>query len=459
MAITPKPITKTGGNPLTTQPIPGLIRRIGVPVGMGAFFNTMFNVVDTYYGGSISNQALAALSLSFPIYFIIIALAFGLSGGNTALIGNALGEGDREAAGRYAVQGLLYGMILAVGVTFLGTAIAPTLFGILGASGEYLDMALAYINPIFYGTIFFVIVQMFNSVLNAVGNTRPNRNFLFFAFLMNLILDPWFIFGGFGVPAMGITGIAVATVLMQFIGCIFLGYQAVKTGLISRETIKQNWLLRPSVVWEISKQGFPNIVDLSGVSLGFFLLTYFVSQFGQEAVAAFGAAARIEQVALLPLIGIDIATLSLVSQNNGARLSKRVHETLQTAYKYGLLIMVIGGTLVMIFAPQLMDLFSDDADVIAIGVTYVRIKGWALLPAALMFASFSAMRGVKRPFPALFLSMGRAVIVPLIFILIFVSWLGYGITAIWWASFAGNFIIAIIAFWLVQKLLPDPAEE
>lgn len=441
-------------NPLTTLPIPRLVRQIGVPVGMGAFFNTMFNVVDTYYGGLISNEALASLSLSFPIYFIIVALAFGLSSGNTALIGNALGEGKREDAGRIAVQGLVYGMILAVAVTFFGLSVAPFLFGVLGASGTYLTMALSYINPIFYGTIFFVIVQMWNAVLNAVGNTRPNRNYLFVAFILNLILDPWFIFGGFGIPAMGITGIALATVFVQLLGCFYLGIQVARTGLITRETLRQNLIPQFSTIAQISKQGFPNIVDLGGVSLGFFILTYFVSQFGQEAVAAFGAAARIEQVALLPLIGIDVATLSLVAQNNGAGLPTRVRETMGTAIKYGLLIMAIGAVTVAIFAPQLMQLFSNDQQVIAIGVSYVRIKAWALLPAAFMFVSLSAMRGIKRPFQALILSMGRSVFVPALIIMIFVSWLSYGILAIWWATFAANFIIAVVAYLLAQRLLP-----
>lgn len=454
MAISEHAIEPPRKNPLTTQPIPELIRQIGVPVGIGAFFSTMFNVVDTYYGGLISNQALAALSLSFPIYFIIIALAFGLSAGNTALIGNALGEDDKEGAGRFAVQGFVYGALLSIVVTLIGLTISPFLYGVLGASGDYLQMALSYIIPIFYGTIFFVMVQMCNSVLNAVGNTRPNRNFLIVASLLNLALDPWFIFGGFGVPAMGITGIALATVLVQILGCIVLGIQVVKTGLITRKIIRKYWWPRWSVISQISQQGFPNIVDLGGVSLGFFVLTYFVSQFGQEAVAAFGAAARIEQVALLPIIGLDVASLSLIAQNNGAGLFTRIHETLNTSIRYGIIIMLIGATIITIFAPQLMDLFSDDPDVIAMGVTYVRIKAWVLPPVAFMFMSFAAMRGIKRPFHALVLSMGRSAVVPAILIVLFVGTLGYGLTAIWWSSFAANIVVAIGAYLLARRLLP-----
>lgn len=441
-------------NPLTTEPIGALIRQIGVPVGIGVFFNTMFNVVDTYYAGLISNEALASLSLSFPIYFIIIAVGYGLSIGNTALIGNALGAKNRVQAEQYAVQGVVFGVMLALLITLIGVASSPFLFGFLGASGDYLAMSLSYMNPIFYGTIFLVIVMMMDSVLNAIGRTKPSRNFMVTGFFLNLVLDPWFIFGGFGLPAMGITGIALATILVQALGALYLGYQVAKSGMITVESIRRYGWPQMAVIGQMIRQGLPNMIDLSSVSLGFFLLIFFVSRFGQEAVAAFGAAARIEQVALLPLLALDIATLSLIAQNNGAALPQRVNETLHTAIRYGLIIMAIGGILITLLATPLMDIFSDDPQVIGIGATYIRIKALALLPSAFVFICISTMRGLKKPSHGLLLSMARMFVLPLIGIFIVVELMGFGLLAIWWVTTLITFAVAFIAYFHAKRLLP-----
>lgn len=445
--------TRLPQNPLLTEPVAPLIRHIGVPVAIGAFFNTMYNVVDIYYGGLISSAVLAALSLSFPIFFVILALGFGLSAGNIALIGNALGGDKRDVAQRYAVQGILLGALLALLVTVAGLLAAPHLYRWMGADGDYLVSGLAYVNPIFYGAIFFVIVQMLNAVLNARGQTKPYRNFLVTGFLLNLLLDPWFIFGGFGVPAMGIAGIAYATVLVQILGCIYLGWTVLRSGFLTGAIVWQNLNLQPSMSRQILHQGLPNIIDLNSVSIGYFVLTYFVSRFGQNAVAALGIASRIEQVVLLPLIGLDVATLSLIAQNNGAQLAERVGAIFTTSWRYGLLIMSVGCLILLAFAPYLMGIFSQDRVIVATGVDYLRIKAWALFPSAFIFVSFAAMRGLKRPLDALLLSMIRMVFFPWAAIYLLVAQWGYGLYAIWWITAASAFLTGTIAYLHARRLL------
>jgi Na+-driven multidrug efflux pump len=127
---------------LTTQPIPKLIRQLAIPASVGYFFNTMYNVVDTFFGGLISTQVLAALSLSLQVFFIIIAVGTGISTGTTALIGNTLGAGNREEAKLLAIQGVSFSVLLSIVLTFIGIYSSPFLFSILGASGEYLQICL-----------------------------------------------------------------------------------------------------------------------------------------------------------------------------------------------------------------------------------------------------------------------------------------------------------------------------
>lgn len=447
-------------SPLLNAPIPGLMRQIATPVSIGAFFNTMFNVVDTIYGGAISDEALAALSLSFPIFFIIFALGIGFSTGNTALMGNALGRGDEETGQRYAIQGLIFGLIISLITTVLILAAAPALVGLLGAEDPtYQAMTLAYIRPIFYGAVFFITVSMLQAILNTLGRTKPGRNFLVAGFILNLALDPWFIFGGLGLPAMGITGIALATVLVQFLGCIYLGYEVAHTELVTWESIRRFWKPSPKYLLNIARQGFPNTVDSMGTSLGFFVLTYFVARFGQPSVAALGAGSRIEQIFLLPLLGLNVAVLSLIARNNGAGQLDRVQETYRTALRYGSTIMFVTMILAWLLAWPLIRLFTDDPYIIATGITYVRIRTLGLIPNALFFMSASAMRGLQRPVPALILNLLRFVVLPYLFIVLFVEVLDYGLTSIFVSSTTAFVLTAIAALLTARHILPKPAAD
>jgi len=449
---------ETPTNPLLTEPIPGLMRKIAVPVSVGAFFNTMYNVVDTIYGGLISDQALAALSLSFPIYFIIVAVGFGFSQGTTALIGNALGRDQREEAQELAIQGLILGLLVSMLVMAGVLWAAPMMVTFMGATDEfYRQQTLSYINPIFYGTVFFITVQMMLAILNALGKTGPGRNFLVGGFFLNLLLDPWFIFGGFGVPAMGIMGIAVATVLVQFIGCIYIGYEVLKSELISTETFARFWQPNFSALYRLVAQGFPNMLDTLGVSIGFFVLNYFVGWFGQGAVAAFGAASRIEQVALLPLLGLNVAVLTLVARNNGAKQNDRIHVVYRKSLFYGSMIMLVTTLLAIIFARPLMSMFTNDAEIIRMGVSYIRIRSLGLIPNAFFFMSASAMRGVEKPFWPLVINLIRFVGLPWLLVTIFVQQLGYGLTTIWITTTITFFVTAAMGLFMARRVLPKLA--
>ncbi len=371
--------------------IPVLVRRLAIPASIGFFFNTMYNVVDTFYAGLVSTQALAALSLSFPVFFLIIAFGYGLSTGATALISNYLGAGNREKAIRYTAQSISYAVLLSIGLTIFGYFSAPFLFQILGASKNYLTMSLDYINVIYYGAVFFVLSFILNAPLNAVGNTKPYRNFLIIGFFLNLILNPIFMFGWIGFPALGLAGIALATVVIEILGCVYLCYKLYESGLINVSTRKS---LLPDLksFKDLTQQGFPASMNMATVAIGIFVITYFVSRFGKEAVAAYGIATRIEQIALLPTIGLNIATLSLVGQNMGANKCHRVRETLHTTLKYGAFVALFGVLLLFIFSKLLMGLFTDDHAVVNIGSVYLKIAAFLLWSYVIMFINVSALQ-------------------------------------------------------------------
>lgn len=439
-------------SPLTTEPIPRLVRRIAVPASIGYFFNTMYNVVDTYFAGLISTQALASLSLSLPVFFIIIATGTGISTGATALIANALGAGKHEEARLYAAQGISFGILSGLALTLLGLLISPSLFRVLGATENYLSMVQDYMNTLFLGTVLFLVLYMLNAVLNGQGETRPFRNFLIVGFFLNIGLDPWFIYGGLGVPAMGVVGIALATLVAQAVGCAYLAYKVLQTGLVSREDLANAWP-RLEPFKEIARQGLPASVNMLTVGVGIFVITYFVSLFGKEAVAAYGSAMRVEQIVLVPSIGLNISTLTLIAQNNGARLFDRIQQTLDTSLFYGAVLMGIGTVLVLLFANDLMTFFTEDPSVIRMGATYLRIDALVFYAYVVLFVHVAALQGMKRPMYALWIGLYRQLFAPVVIFWSLLHVFETGLTGLWWGIFGVTWSAALFTLFYARRLI------
>jgi putative MATE family efflux protein len=291
-----------------------------VPASVGFFFNTMFNVVDTYFAGVISTQALAALSLSFRSSSSSSRSA-AVSPPERPRSWPLPGAGEIDRARMFAVQGFVFGGLLSIILTAVGLVASQPVFSVLGASGNYMETALLYMETIFHGAFFFIMAYMLNAVLNALGDTRSFRNVLVATFFLNILLDPWFIYGWFGFPALGIRGIALATVGCQVIGCLYLGYRVYRTDLMCRDCIREA-VPKAHAFREIFAQGLPTSMNFITVGLGIFVITYFISSYGKEAVAAYGVATRIEQILLLPVLGLNIATLTIVAQTTAPAVRK-----------------------------------------------------------------------------------------------------------------------------------------
>lgn len=437
---------------LIVQPIPKLIKNIAIPASIGFFFNTMYNVVDTYYGGLQSTQALAALSLSFPIFFIILALGSGISRGATVLIANSLGAGDKNKAEKYGCQALSFSIVFSIFLTAAGLIFAPALFKILGAQGEYLKIALSYADVIFYGAVFFLLTHSLNGILIAEGDTKTFRNLLILGFFLNLIFDPWFMFGGLGLPAMGLAGVAWTTVVIQAILCILLFRK-----IMSREPFKhlhiKHLIPNKKYYLDIIKQGLPASLNMMSIAVGIFIITYFISSFGKSAVAAYGIATRIEQIAILPSIGLNMAVMALIGNNNGAKKFNRVKETFSKGLKYGILLTLIGMVLVFIFSKTLMNLFSADIEVIQIGFTYLRISILMYLTYIILNICIATLQGLKKPLFALWSGLYRQLVMPGIIIYILIKLMHSPITSIWWSLVIINWSAAIFTIFYTKNKL------
>jgi len=442
----------------TTAPLPGLIKKLAVPASVGFIFNTLFNVADTWYGGLLSTKVLAALSLSFPVFFIILALGTGLGTGTTALISHALGAGKLKEARLYGIQAISFAVANSILLTIIGFFIAPVLFRIMGAEGEYLDTALVYMRLILLGTVFFLMNNIFNAFLTSRGDTRTYRNFLIAGFFLNLGFDPWFMFGGLGMPALGIGGIALSTVMIQAIGMFYLLYVVRRRGILLHLNYRELFP-RKSFFANLFKQGFPASLNMMMIALGIFIITAFAGRFGAKTVAAFGIAIRIEQMALLPTIGLNIATLTLTGQNMGAFLLHRVNQTWKLSQTYGIAIILVGSTLVYFFAAQLVGFFTDDTEVIRTGVEYLHVGAFYFLSYILLNISVSTLQGMKKPMYAIWIGLYRRLIVPLPLFYFLAVTLNWGTKGIWWSLFIVNWSAAIYTFFYTRKKIRKVAQS
>jgi putative MATE family efflux protein len=431
---------------LVRDPIPTLIRQIAVPASVGFFFNTMYNVVDTLFAGMHSTDALAAMAASFPIFFIIIALGSGVGQGTTALIANSIGEGRPERAHHYTLQSLSFGFVVSAVLTVAGLWAAPALFRLLGAEDQYLELALEYMNTILLGTVLFLGQSILNGTLNARGDTRTFRNVLIAGCLLNCVLDPWFMFGGLGLPAMGLRGIALATVLIQLLGFIYM---------LGRVRHTDGWagcpwrLLKPSRVHyrELAAQGFPASLNMLTIALGIFVITWFISRFSKEGVAAYGIATRIEQIFLLPTIGLNISMLSISGQNNGARRFDRIREALNVTLKYGLIITLTAGVLLLVGGELMMGWFTRDAEVVEIGAEYLRIAAITLPSYVVLFQTVWMLQGLKRPIYGLWVGIYRQLVAPGIVFWLLAFQLDWKLPGIWWGIFLVTWSAAVFMGW------------
>jgi Na+-driven multidrug efflux pump len=248
---------------------------------------------------------------------------------------------------------------------------------------------------------------------------------------MNLILDPLLIFGWFGLPALGTVGVALATVIVQMFGTIYLAYRWMKSDLFDSSMLRKA-KASLATVRALLKQIIPSSLNSATIALGVFIINYFVLLYGgSQTIAAYGAAVRIEQLILLPTIGLNVAVLNIVGQNFGAGKFDRILQARSIVTKVGLAIMLIGIVIIFPTAPYLVQIFNNDPMVIQAGTTYLRIEVFAFLTYVFLNMNISVLQGIKKPNFALWIGMFRQFL-PFALFYFLGTTLNLGILGVWW---------------------------
>ena len=396
---------------ILTDDVKILIRKLAIPASVGTLFQTLYNIVDTFFAGKISPEALSALAKSFPIYFILIASSIGITVAGTSLIGNSIGEKKQKKASTYFSQLIIFSLILTLFITYIGLTYSDNIFILMGSSDEVKNLGLDYTNIIFYGSFLFIVVVALNSLLHAEGDTKTYRNALIIAFLLNIILNPILIFGFWFIPAFGMKGIGIATLIAQLVSLIIIFNKVLKSKLI-KDLIINNFIPKFYYFKNIFFQSMPIIISICGYSVASAIVFKYAGLSGEYAAAGYGAGTRIEQVVLLPILGINTAIITIIAQNFGAKNILRIKQTYITAIKYAFIIMIISSLFVYLLAEIITGLFSNDLNVIEFGKLYLQISAFVLPAYPIFFLSNGFFMALKKSENALVANIFRNVIFP-----------------------------------------------
>ena len=396
---------------ILTDDVKILIRKLAIPASVGTLFQTLYNIVDTFFAGKISPEALSALAKSFPIYFILIASSIGITVAGTSLIGNSIGEKNQKKASTYFSQLVIFSLILTLFITYIGLAYSDNVFMLMGSSDEVKNLGLDYTNIIFYGSFLFIVVVALNSLLHAEGDTKTYRNALIIAFFLNIFLNPILIFGFWFIPAFGMKGIGIATLIAQLVSLIIIFNKVLKSKLI-KDLIINNFIPKIYYFKNIFFQSMPIIISICGYSVASAIVFKYAGLSGEYAAAGYGAGTRIEQVVLLPILGINTAIITIIAQNFGAKNILRIKQTYITAIKYAFIIMIISSLFVYLLAEIITGLFSNDLNVIEFGKLYLQISAFVLPAYPIFFLSNGFFMALKKSENALVANIFRNVIFP-----------------------------------------------
>ena len=427
--------------------IPKLVRKLAVPAMIGTLFQTLYNVVDTFFAGKISPEALSALSKSFPIYFIIIATSIGVTVAGTSLIGNSIGEKDNKKTLNYFSHIIYYGILISIFITFLGLYFSERVFFLMGSTEEVASLGLEYTNIIYSGSFLFILVVSLNSLLHAEGDTKTYRNVLVISFLLNIILNPILIFGFLFIPAFGVKGIGIATIISQLVSFLIILFKVLKNERVRNIT---NEYLVPKFLFfkNIFFQSMPISVSICGYALAAAIIFTYVGQSGEYAVAGYGVGTRIEQVVLLPILGINTAIISIIAQNYGANNLVRIKETYFTAIKYAFIIMITAGTLVFLSASVITSFFSSDPEVIEYGKRYLKISAFVLPAYPVFFLSNGFFMALKKSENAMISNFFRNVLNP-IAVFYIAKYINASFETFFWLWVGINWFFSISYFFII----------
>jgi len=443
-----KPQSKTKPD-LLNSPILPTLKKMTIPMIFGMITLMMFNLVDTFFISLLGTEPLAAVSFTFPVTFTVISLAIGLGIGTSAVIAKALGSDKLDEARFDASMSLLVSVVMVFSLSVVGYLLIDPIFKLLGAGELVLPLIHEYMSMWFLGSVFLITPMVGNSVLRASGDTKTPSIVMGGAGLINAILDPILIFGFGPVPALGIQGAAIASVIAWSVAVVIILYiLAVKNGLLSLHAGVQTPL---SSIRKILKIGLPAAGANMLTPIAMAVMTALVARHGPEAVAAFGVGSRIESIASLVVLALSMTLPPFVSQNFGAGKFERVKEAYSKTLKFVMIWQFAIYILLLLTSGFIADVFGKEQAVMDVIKLFIYILPLSYGLQGVIILSNSSFNALHKPMNALILSVVRLFVfyVPFAYIGSEIA----GLTGLFIGAAIGNLFTAMVAYkWFIKEV-------
>lgn len=436
-------------NKMGFVPIPKLIATMSLPVIFSMLVQALYNVVDSVYVSKISEDALTAVSLAFPIQMIIVACFVGLGTGINSTISRKLGAKDKESAVLTAEHGVFIGIILYVIIAIIGFFISRYFFQAFTENKVIVGYSSIYISIVMSLSFGSILTHAGMSILQGTGEMVKPMIAQLIGAITNIILDPIFIFGYFGLPAMGVKGAAVATVTAQIIAMIYIWVELLKGNNVLKPNLK-GFRFKGHIVKQIVSVGLPSSIMQGLASVMLTAMNFILSAFGDTAIAVMGIYFRAQSMVFMPIFGLSIGTMPIVGYNFGAKNKERIIAAIKFSTTVAVCFMSLCFIIFQLIPDKIIGLFTPTAGMIEIGIPAFRIISFLFPIVAVTIILSTAFQALGKAYYSMIISIIRqlAILIPTAFILTNII----GVRGVWYAFLIAEIVSIFIALYIFSTV-------
>ena len=437
-------------NKMGVMPIPKLLITMSLPMIASMLVQALYNIVDSMFVAQLNENALTAVSLAFPIQNLMIAVAAGTGVGINALLSRSLGEKQFDTANTIARNGIILGVLSSLVFAIAGIFGSRLFFEIQTEDAQIIEYGTQYMSVITIASIGIFMQITFERLMQSTGKTIFNMITQGLGAIINIILDPILIFGWFGLPAMGVTGAAVATVIGQIIAAmlgIFFNWKYNKEIHVSFKGF------RPcgKTIGNIYKIGVPSIIMQSIGSLTTFGMNNILLMFSSTAATVFGVYFKLQSFIFMPVFGLTNGMIPIIAYNYGARNKKRIYQTFKLSVIMSVSIMAVGVVIFQTIPGMLLGLFEASDHMLAIGVPALRIISLSFIFAGFCIICSASFQALGNGVYSMLMSFARQIVIILPVAFIFAKTLG--LNAVWFSYPIAELVSVVMCVFMLKRII------
>lgn len=436
-------------NKMGVMEIKRLMVTMSLPIMISMLVQALYNIIDSMFVARISQNALAAVSLSYPVQMIIVAVACGTAVGMNALLSRYLGQRKTEKANQVALHGIFLALCNWFLFAIIGFFFSESFLRLFSSNEEILQMGINYMRicTIFSFGIFIQIT--YERIMQATGNTVYNMMLQGAGALINIILDPIFIFGWFGIPALGVSGAALATILGQTIAMI-IGIALTKYKIKEVQLHFKQFKFRIQMMKELYRIAIPAILMQSIMSFMTVFMNMILTPFSEIAVSVFSIYFKLQQFVFMVVFGLNNALIPVISYNYGARNKQRILTAIHFSLFISCIIMLCGTIVFQLIPTALLQLFNAQDEMFTIGIPALKIISISFLFAGVSFVLCSVYQALGHGNTSLIITLFRQIL--LLLPIAYVLAKQFGLHALWWAFPITEILLSIASLWYLKRI-------